>query len=73
MYLCFVDDGSTDNTLDLLEVVRKQFPDRVLIIPLAQNRERQRLSEQVLSVVFRPLSRSLLVFLTLILQRLWLK
>ncbi|MGD0236660.1 MAG: glycosyltransferase [Syntrophorhabdales bacterium] len=38
MYLCFVDDGSTDNTLELLGVIKKQFPDRVLIIPLAQNR-----------------------------------
>ncbi len=38
MYLCFVDDGSTDNTLDLLGVIKKQFPDRVLIIRWAQNR-----------------------------------
>ncbi len=37
MNLCFVDDGSTDNTLELLAEIKTLFPDRVLIVPLAQN------------------------------------
>ena len=38
MGLCFVDDGSRDNTMEVLESIRKQFPDRVLVVSLGQNR-----------------------------------
>lgn len=36
--LCFVDDGSTDGTAQLLEGLRTEHPDRVAVVTLDQNR-----------------------------------
>jgi len=35
--LCFVDDGSTDGTLAVLEQLRTRCPDRILVHPVAKN------------------------------------
>jgi dolichyl-phosphate beta-glucosyltransferase len=35
--LCFVDDGSTDGTLRILEGVRARRPDQVVVLPLSPN------------------------------------
>ena len=35
--LCFVDDGSTDKTLTVLNELRTQLPEQILVLPLSPN------------------------------------
>lgn len=35
--LCLVDDGSTDRTLDVLNALRDEFPDQILVLPKSPN------------------------------------
>jgi len=36
--ICFVNDGSTDNTLDILSLIKRQYRERVEVIDLKQNK-----------------------------------
>lgn len=35
--ICFVNDGSTDNTLNILQEVQQKFPEKVHVMSMAQN------------------------------------
>lgn len=35
--ICFVNDGSTDNTYDILKLIKRQFPGRVEVLNLTRN------------------------------------
>lgn len=35
---CFVNDGSKDNTVEVLENIRKELPDRVIVVDYSDNR-----------------------------------
>lgn len=37
IFLCFVNDGSTDNTLQILEGIHQKFPERILVIDKKKN------------------------------------
>lgn len=36
--LCFVDDGSTDNTIEILKLLKKQYPEKVEIVSYKKNK-----------------------------------
>ena len=51
MYICFVDNGSTDKTLDVLEALGKKFPNNISIVKIKNNKG----EDAALNVGFRYL------------------
>ncbi|WP_111707434.1 glycosyltransferase [Lutibacter citreus] len=55
IYICFVNNGSTDNTLDVLKLCEKKFAGRLSIVSIKNNKG----NEAALKIGFRFLSNKL--------------